>query len=120
MKRSGWAYIDHMFMACEELLEYTQGISSGEELRNAERMKKRAVVMCLLDLGELCKKLDEDERNEYPSEHWHKLIGFRNRSAHGYHELSFEIVYNVIKNHIPPLYDFLIKKMSSMEEFKDV
>ena len=120
MKRSGWAYIDHMAIACDELLEYTQGINSGEELKNADSKTRRAVAMCLLDLGELCKKLSDDERNEFPSEHWHKIIGFRNRSAHGYHELSFEIVYDIVKNRIPALRCFFKEKMSSMEEFDDV
>ena len=76
--------------------------------------------MCLLDLGELCKKLNDSERNEYPSEHWQSIIGFRNRSAHGYHELSFDIVYEVIVNRVRPLYGFLKNKMDSMEEFDDL
>ena len=29
MKRNGWAYIDHMAQACEEISEYMQGINSA-------------------------------------------------------------------------------------------
>jgi uncharacterized protein with HEPN domain len=82
MKYSGWDYLDHMVQTCEELAECMQGIESADELE-ASVKTRRAVTMCLLDLGELFTSLGDEERNEYPSEHWHRIIGFRNRSSLG-------------------------------------
>ena len=109
MKYSGWDYLDHMVQTCEELFECMQGVTSAEDLK-ASIKTRRAVVMCLLDLGELFTGLGDEERGEYPTEHWHRIIGFRNRSSHGYHALDFELVYSIAVNRVPPLYEFLKKK----------
>jgi uncharacterized protein with HEPN domain len=106
MKYSGWDYIDHMVQTCEELFECMQGVKSARELEESVKTR-RAVVMCLLDLGELFTGLGEKEKAEYPCEHWHRIIGFRNRSSHGYHALDFELVYSIAVNRVPPLYNFL-------------
>ena len=45
MKYKGWAYIDHMVMACEELFEFTQGIASGEELK-IQMPKQSGLLSC--------------------------------------------------------------------------
>ena len=115
MKYSGWDYLDHMIQTCEELFECMQGVNSAAELE-ASVKTRRAVVMCLLDLGELFTGLGDNERNEYPSEHWHRIIGFRNRSSHGYHELDFDLVYNIVIKRVPPLYEFLKQKQKLMDE----
>ncbi|MCL2059294.1 MAG: DUF86 domain-containing protein [Oscillospiraceae bacterium] len=115
MKYRGWGYIDHMVQTCEELFVCMEGINSANDL-SASIVTRRAVVMCLLDLGEMFKNLTDKELGEYPSEHWHKVIGFRNRSAHGYSEMNFEYVYQIVINRIPPLYNFLKKKADSLED----
>jgi len=115
MKYSGWDYLDHMVQTCEELVECMQGIGSADELE-ASVKTRRAVTMCLLDLGELFTSLGDEERNEFPSEHWHRIIGFRNRSSHGYHTMDFELVYSIVINRVPPLFDFLKEKKKSKGE----
>ena len=115
MKYRGWAYIDHMVQTCEELFVCMQGINSPEDLKSSI-IARRAVVMCLLDLGEMFKNLTDKELSEYPSEHWQKISGFRNRAAHGYLELDFSYVYQIVTNRVPPLYAFLKEKAASMED----
>ena len=109
MRHEGWDYLDHMVQTCEELFECMQGVSTHKELED-DTKTRRAVVMCLLDLGELFKSLSNDELAQHPSESWKNIIGFRNRASHGYHTLNFEIVYNLATEKVPPLYEFLKKK----------
>ena len=109
MKYSGWDYLDHMVKTCEELFECMQGVHSAKDLESSVKTR-RAVVMCLLDLGELFTGLGSKECDEYPTEHWHRIVGFRNRSSHGYHALDFELVYSIAVNRVPPLYNFLKEK----------
>jgi len=54
MKPKGWDYRDHMLQTCEELFECMQNVDSADDLM-ASVVKRRAVTMCLLDLGELFK-----------------------------------------------------------------
>ena len=114
MKYRGWDYLDHMVQTCEELFECMEGVKSAEDFKSSV-ITRRAATMCLLDLGELFKTLNDKEINEYPSEHWHNIIGFRNRSAHGYHTLDFDMVYSIIINRVPPLYEFLKKTQKDQE-----
>ena len=87
------------------------GVKSVEDFKSSVKTR-RAATMCLLDLGELFKNLSDEELNEYPSENWRNVIGFRNRSAHGYHTLDFELVYSIAVNRVPPLYCFLKEKQN--------
>ena len=115
MKHRGWDYLDHMVQTCEELFECMQDINSAEDFE-ASVKTRRAVVMCLLDLGELLKSLSSDEKALYPSENWQHIIGFRNRASHGYHQLSFKIVYSIAIDLVPPLYVFLKQQQTQRSE----
>lgn len=106
MKYSGWDYLDHMLQTCKELEICLADIDSLEEFENSV-VVRRAVVMCLLDLGELITGLSEKETDLFPSDSWHRIVGFRNRAAHGYHTMDFEIVYTLATQRIPPLHKFL-------------
>ena len=114
MKHRGWGYVDHMVCACEELFEFLKDVKTCDEFV-ADAKTRRAVAMCLLDLGELFKSLGDEELGEYPSEHWRNIIGFRNRSAHGYHTLNFEMVYSIATVRVPPLYEFLKRKQQEQD-----
>ena len=108
MKYSGWDYLEHMLLTCEELELCMSGISSVDEFEKSV-VVRRAVTMCLLDLGELITSVGEKEKALFPSDSWHKIVGFRNRAAHGYHSLDFSIVYELATRRVPKLYDFLKK-----------
>ena len=114
MKHSGWDYLGHMVQTCEEMMEFLQDVQSSEDFE-ADAKTRRAVTMCLLDLGELFKGLSDEEKNEYASGSWQNIIGFRNRASHGYHRLSFKIVYSIAVELIPPLYEFLKNKQLKQE-----
>ena len=115
MKHRRWGYLDHMVQTCEELFECMQGVDSYKKLES-DTKTRRAVVMCLLDLGELFKCLSSDEINQYPSENWKNIIGFRNKASHGYHLLDFDTVYVLATEKLPPLYEFLKTKQRELYE----
>ncbi|MDR2728605.1 MAG: DUF86 domain-containing protein [Chitinispirillales bacterium] len=115
MKYSGWDYLEHMLQTCREMEECLTGIDSLDEFEESV-LVRRAVVMCLLDLGELITGLGESELSLYPSESWHKIVGFRNRAAHGYHTMDFEIVYALATIRVPEVYGYLIKQAVKRNE----
>ena len=115
MRHRGWDYVDHMVQTCEEIFEYMQNVTTYEEFE-ANGMVKRAVTMCLLDLGELFKSLTNEEKELYPSDSWQNIIGFRNRASHGYRRLNFEIIFRIVTNQVPPLYGFLKNKQQEQKK----
>ena len=106
MKYSGWDYIEHMIQACREIDICLQGINSSAEFEESI-VVRRAVTMCLLDLGELINGLSESDLSPFPSESWHKIVGFRNRAAHGYHSMDFGIIYTLATVRVPEIYNYL-------------
>jgi uncharacterized protein with HEPN domain len=106
MKHEGWGCIDHILHTCAELEVCLEGVTSAEDLEKSV-VVRRAVVMCLLDLGELFKSIGKENIAIFPSESWQNIIGFRDRAAHGYHTMDFGIVYALAAVRVPPLYSFL-------------
>ena len=115
MKYSGWDYIDHMIQACHELDICLQGIHSATEFEESI-VVRRAVTMCLLDLGELINGLSESDLSPFPSESWHKIVGFRNRAAHGYHSMDFGIIYTLATVRVPEIYEYLKQRKCVQQE----
>lgn len=48
-------------------------------------------------------------QKEFSDVPWRAIIGMRNHIAHGYFELDAELVYEVVKTDIPPLFDIIQK-----------
>ncbi|HEV2516668.1 MAG TPA: HepT-like ribonuclease domain-containing protein [Devosia sp.] len=80
------------------------GQSKSEFL--ADRKSKLAGVMTLIIIGEAAVRISKrsqdyiDAHTEIP---WEKIRGFRNRGAHGYDDLDFEIVWDALTADVPVL-----------------
>jgi uncharacterized protein with HEPN domain len=64
---------------------------------------KDATLMRLQDIGEQLLHI----RDKFPefyaqhqSEEWHKLIGLRNIISHGYREVDFEIIWDIVTHRL--------------------
>ena len=79
-------------------------------------LRLNGICMCFIVIGEEIKRIDKYSDKlllaKYPSIPWKKVMGMRNRMAHGYFQIDIEIVFDVLKNEIPPLYE-VIKQMKS-------
>jgi len=42
-------------------------------------------------------------KNKYPAVEWRKISNFRNILAHEYFGIDYEILWDIIRNKIPPL-----------------
>jgi uncharacterized protein with HEPN domain len=55
-----------------------------------------AVLMRLLALGEEISHLSDDFQEKHPELDWFKIVGLRNRIAHGYFEIDAEVVWETV------------------------
>jgi uncharacterized protein with HEPN domain len=62
-----------------------------------------AVVRALEIIGEAAKRLPDDLRQRYPDIPWKGMAGMRDRIIHGYDNVDFQIVWEVIKRDIPQI-----------------
>ncbi len=80
-------------------LELVGNLSEDEFLQ--DEMRKRAVGMTLINIGELVKNITEETRLENKNVPWKSIAGMRDLTAHKYQTLRMEDVYNTAVNDIP-------------------
>lgn len=68
-----------------------------------DRMRQRAVVNCLMVIGEATKKLPDALRQQHPAIPWREMARMRDRLIHDYSRIKVYTVWNVVKREIPEL-----------------
>lgn len=86
---------------------FTAGHSLSDVL--TDRMCQKAIVMSLINIGELCKSFTENYLSTMPEIPWKAIRGFRNIAAHQYGIIDFEDVYKTVTEDIPFLKAALIQ-----------
>ena len=68
-----------------------------------DEMRKRAVCMTVINIGELVKNLNDDFRTEHANIPWKAIAGFRDIAAHKYQTLRMEDVFATVSDDFPAL-----------------
>jgi len=110
--------LEQVEQVIENLLESTANLSDiNELLKSADGMLRlNGICMCFIVIGEEIKRIDRytDEKilTNYPSIPWKNIKGMRDRIAHGYFEIDTDVVFDTLKNDIPPLL-VVVKQMKN-------
>jgi uncharacterized protein with HEPN domain len=94
-------YLRHIRLEVEYLRDSCAALSLEEFL--ADETLRRAVVRSLEIIGEAAKKVTEEFRTSYPDIEWRAMSGMRDRLIHDYFGVDYELVWDVVQNHIPIL-----------------
>ena len=96
------AYLFDIQQACDEIMEFTRGMSFDEYTRSA--MVKAAVERKFLVIGEAITKLKKEhpEILKQITDH-EKIIRFRNVLVHGYDMIDDTTVWSALKDSMPTL-----------------
>lgn len=54
-------------------------------------------------IGEATKRMTPSIRDQQPQVPWQKMAGMRDRLIHGYDRIELDLVYDTVKNIMPPL-----------------
>ena len=101
-------YLKHIRDECSYILSVSgKGLSKNDFL--SDETIKRAVVRSLEIIGEATKKIPADFKVKYDSIQWKNMAGMRDRLIHDYIGVDYSIVWDVIKNKIPGLYNQIIR-----------
>jgi uncharacterized protein with HEPN domain len=107
-------YLKHILDECAYIKSViTPDLDKNEFLEN--ETLKRAVVRSLEIIGEATKKITADVKYKWSSISWKNMAGMRDRLIHDYMGVNYSIVWDVVKNKIPELYD-QIKRVIEKEE----
>jgi len=92
-------YLRHILVEAEYLIETSAGLSF-EEFSGNDTLQ-RAFVRSLEIIGEAAKNVPDEFRVQYPKPDWRGMSGMRDRLIHGYFGVDYQIVWDVMQNHVP-------------------
>ena len=92
-------YINDLIESCEDILEFTKGMSSGNF--SADKKTLNAVIRCLEVIGEATKNLPVNFKLEYSDIPWKQMAGMRDKLTHEYFGVDKQMVWQVVEKHIP-------------------
>lgn len=104
-------YLSHILAEARYLLEQSRELSA--ERFHADETLQRAFVRSLEIIGEAAKKLPADFRSAHPEVEWRAITGMRDHLIHGYFAVDHELVWDVVKTKIPPLYEEVSRILSA-------
>jgi uncharacterized protein with HEPN domain len=102
----------------ENLLEGTANVLDVSGLpKSADGMLRlNDICMCFIVIGEEFKRIDKYTNKKfltnYPSISWQNVMEMRDKIAHGYFEIDIDVIFDTLKNDIPPLLK-VVKQMKN-------
>lgn len=101
MSRDPVLYLEDMQRSCDKIIRYI-GDMEFETFIGDERTYD-AVLRNLEIIGEAAKNIPDDIKVQYSQGDWRAIAALRNIVAHAYFSVKDEIIWDIVKNKIPPL-----------------
>lgn len=102
---------------CRQIDEANEQFNSKKECFEENSVYRNAVAMCVLQIGELAKRLSEEYKTQTIEEiPWHQIQGLRNVVAHEYGKIDTESLWETISDDIPHLSEFCSQQITEYNE----
>jgi len=98
-KRSCQIYFEDILTAIGRILEYTQECDFADFKRDYKTVD--AVIRNFEIIGEAAKKIPDEIKERYSDVPWNEMYALRNRISHAYFGIDYEIIWDIITNHLP-------------------
>ena len=111
MQKNDLIRLHHMLDAVKEAVSFAQNKTRID--LNTDR--KLVLVKSIEIMGEAAAKVTKECRDELPQIPWLSIIGMRNRLIHAYFDINLDIVWQTVKEELPPLIVELERTLSSRD-----
>jgi uncharacterized protein with HEPN domain len=102
--------VQHMLDYSLEAVEML-GDNSLDDLQ-ANRVLQLALTQLIQIVGEAATRVPEQVRTTMPQIPWSQAVGMRHRLVHGYDLIDFEVLFDTIRDSLPPLIQQLKQVLS--------
>ena len=112
MKRTPKLFIEDIMESATRITKYVKGLSFDDFTRDDKTID--AVVRNLEIIGEASKNIPEWLKAKYPNLPWKEIIGMRDKIAHEYFGIDYEILWEIVTKDLPEL-ESQIKEVMQLE-----
>ena len=91
----------HMLDHAREARDMAKGRTRAE--LDSDRMFDLSLTRLLEVVGEAASRIPKEDQNKYVGIPWPQIVGLRNRIIHGYDDVNFDIMWEIIVEDLPPL-----------------
>jgi hypothetical protein len=110
-------FINDILESIEKVEIYTQVMTYDQFIKDEKT--KDAVLRNLEVIGEAVKNIPSTVKKKYPDVDWKGIAGMRDKLIHEYFGVSFPIVWETVKNDLPPLKTEVKKILKDLERKTD-
>ena len=93
--------LHHMLDAAREAAQMAQGKTRAD--LDTDRPLNLSLVRLLEIVGEAASRVPIGERTRYSGIPWAQIVGLRNRLIHGYDNVDFDILWEIVIHELPLL-----------------
>jgi uncharacterized protein with HEPN domain len=101
-------YLEDIEVSCKKIIRFTQGLSFSDFI--SDDRTHDAVIRNLEIIGEAAKNVPTEFREKYPDVEWRAIGMLRNIVAHEYFGVNDEIIWDIVTNKIPILFEQIKQK----------
>lgn len=109
-KRDPKIALTQMLSHAREALELCQGKTRSD--LDHDRVMNLALVRLLEIIGEAANRVPPETQSKYRGIPWMQIVGLRNRLIHGYDEVDFDVLWEIVTRDLPSLIQILEKQLS--------
>ena len=109
MKHDDTVYIKHIVDSVYRIENYVSDTSKNEFLSDENEMMRAAVVRELEVIGEAAKNITKEFQQTHPEILWRDITDTRNKIIHDYMSVDYDLVWVIVRQYIPNVYDQVIK-----------
>ena len=91
----------HTLDAAKEAITFTVGRARAD--LDTDRILALALVMEIEIIGEAAFRISDDARVTLTQIPWPEIVGMRHRLVHAYFEIDHDILWDTVKQNLPPL-----------------
>jgi len=99
MQHDDLILVEDMLVEVRDALAFTDGFDRDRFV--TDRRTRKAVAHCVQTIGEAALHLSEGFVAAHPAVPWEKITGMRHRIVHGYRGVSYNLVWDVVREELP-------------------
>jgi uncharacterized protein with HEPN domain len=104
--------------AITDIADFVEELTEPEFLaiETSDRKTYRAIIACLISLGEAAKALSDDLKARHPEIDWRGYGGLRDVITHQYFQVQLGLVWTTITQELPALREAVGEELERLRE----